>query len=433
MSTSSASSASAEFIRTIRPLQKLPKKDESLKILKTVASHVKPIMKSRGWRVGTLSEFFPSNANLLGLNVNHGAEIKLRLRPHYDQNVFLPFEDVVGTMLHELTHIVRGPHDAKFYAILDELTKEYESLLLSGYRGEGFEGPGYRVGQGVSHDDLLNPQLAKKRALEAAEKRRKIGELMLPSGGRRLGGGEKGVEKVYTPAQMAAMAAERRSRDDVTCGSGGLESADETTKMKTAGSSSSSSSSSSPSSKISKISKNDSRHGAAGKAGRASSIVSGSGGTANGASAVRIPEHYLPLAAKSIKPTNPKNLKGKNPIPAPTKSTNNNVILIDEDDEPLERVDSHPWTCPVCTLINRPLSLVCDCCLSERGVDKYERNVNGPGLVDLTSASPSPASTTMRTSNSNGGGKGKRKRGEDEEGEVGGGKIKEPACWSCPD
>jgi hypothetical protein len=40
--------------------------DEALTILKKVASLVKPIMRSRGWTVRELVEFYPTQQNLLG-------------------------------------------------------------------------------------------------------------------------------------------------------------------------------------------------------------------------------------------------------------------------------------------------------------------------------------------------------------------------------
>ena len=50
----------------------------------------------------------PSNRSLLGLNVGGGGgstgEIRLRLRPAGRQDEFLPFDFVLGTMLHELCH-----------------------------------------------------------------------------------------------------------------------------------------------------------------------------------------------------------------------------------------------------------------------------------------------------------------------------------------
>jgi hypothetical protein len=37
--------------------------------------------------------------------------VQVRLRPAKDPLSLLPYEDVLGTMLHELVHNVRGPHD----------------------------------------------------------------------------------------------------------------------------------------------------------------------------------------------------------------------------------------------------------------------------------------------------------------------------------
>jgi hypothetical protein len=61
---------------------------------------------------------------------------------------------------------------------------------------------------------------ARKKALEAAEKRQRLGKLMLPAGGRRLGGGESAAEREaqFTPQELAAQAAERRHRDNIWCG-----------------------------------------------------------------------------------------------------------------------------------------------------------------------------------------------------------------------
>lgn len=47
-------------------LKNFPRPDEALHTLKKIASMVKPIMRARGWRVGTLTEFYPGETNLLG-------------------------------------------------------------------------------------------------------------------------------------------------------------------------------------------------------------------------------------------------------------------------------------------------------------------------------------------------------------------------------
>ena len=78
-----------------------PREAEALRTLQKVASMVKPIMRQRGWKVGVLTEFYPPERNLLGLNWNKGQKICLRLRYPTDERQFLPLENVVDTMLHE--------------------------------------------------------------------------------------------------------------------------------------------------------------------------------------------------------------------------------------------------------------------------------------------------------------------------------------------
>jgi len=48
-------------------LHHLPRAQEAIQIIKRAASLVKPIMRKRGWRVGTICEFLPAEANLLGM------------------------------------------------------------------------------------------------------------------------------------------------------------------------------------------------------------------------------------------------------------------------------------------------------------------------------------------------------------------------------
>ena len=47
-------------------LKHLPRDGEALHMLRKVASMVKPMMRKRGWKVGTLAEFLPDEPQLLG-------------------------------------------------------------------------------------------------------------------------------------------------------------------------------------------------------------------------------------------------------------------------------------------------------------------------------------------------------------------------------
>ncbi|ANB11374.1 Wss1p [Sugiyamaella lignohabitans] len=205
--------SSSEFIKTITQLKRKPNNEKALFILHKVASLVKPIMKKHGFKVGTLCEFFPKDPRLLGLNVNHGMKICVRLRPSRNENTFYPLEDAVGTMLHELTHNKYGPHDQKFYKFLDEITTELEGLMASGYSGDGFFGKGNVVGGSGFKPMSINE--ARKRAVEAVEKRK----AMYAGSGQKLGGGDNGPNQKRSMKELILMAAERRARDNKWCAS----------------------------------------------------------------------------------------------------------------------------------------------------------------------------------------------------------------------
>ncbi|KAL2430059.1 hypothetical protein ABEF95_002358 [Exophiala dermatitidis] len=179
---------------------------EALQMLRKIASMVKPIMRQRNWRVGILTEFYPSEFNLLGLNVNQGEKICLRLRYAGDETQFLPLENIVDTMLHELAHIVYGPHDQYFHALWDKLRDEHEALLRKGYTGEGFLGTGRRLGgRRVPVAEI------KRQARAEAEKRRDLTR----GSGKKLGG--RGILRGQDAREVIAAAVERRVRVERGC------------------------------------------------------------------------------------------------------------------------------------------------------------------------------------------------------------------------
>ncbi|KAI6371361.1 hypothetical protein MCOR25_003969 [Pyricularia grisea] len=177
-------------------LKNLSRQEDALHTLKRLASMVKPIMRARGWRVRQLAEFYPDQQNLLGLNVNRTHKILVRLRYPGDVNQFLPFEEVTDTLLHELAHIVHGPHDTKFHALWDQLRDEHEGLLRSGYTGDGFLSVGHKLGgRRIPMDE------ARRIARVAAERRRaERGDLGRVLGGRAPRPGENIREVIANAA-----------------------------------------------------------------------------------------------------------------------------------------------------------------------------------------------------------------------------------------
>lgn len=202
----------------VKPL-KMTGENEARKILENVAKQVLPIMRKHKWKVHVLSEFCPPNPSLMGLNNGGGAEIKLRLRKPERQWDFFLFEQILDTMLHELCHNEHGPHDADFYKLLDELRLECEELMVKGRTGTGreFDLSGRRLG-GPSQPPPL-PSF-RQNALASAERRARR-ETLLPSGPRHIGG-DNSIKAALSPIQAAAMAAERRLRDELWCGSKSL-------------------------------------------------------------------------------------------------------------------------------------------------------------------------------------------------------------------
>ncbi|KAL5485259.1 hypothetical protein ACEPAI_7901 [Sanghuangporus weigelae] len=148
--------------------------------------------------------------------MNSGQKILLRLRPPWSPDTFYDEEQLASVLLHELTHNVHGPHDDKFYKYLSELEVEYEALRRSGYDGDGFHSVGKRLGVGVSHNLPLD--YARARALQAAEKRKALQQMLGSPGGQRLGGNLPRSSINMSPRELAVQAAQRRARDEKSCG-----------------------------------------------------------------------------------------------------------------------------------------------------------------------------------------------------------------------
>lgn len=113
--------------------------------------------------------------------MDRGSKICLRLRHPGDRNQFLPLDNVVDTILHELCHNVHGPHNERLHALWDELRDDLQGLMMKSYTGEGFLSQGRRL-----RGARMPEREARRLTREAAEKRHR--RSVAAAAGRRLGG-----------------------------------------------------------------------------------------------------------------------------------------------------------------------------------------------------------------------------------------------------
>lgn len=192
-------------ITKISSLKRYPDRDYALDLLHQIAKSVGPIIHQYKFKVGLLCEMYPKSDALLGLNVNKGQKILIRLRKPYNSREFYPMSDLIGTFLHELTHNIHGPHDAKFYALWDELREKYESGsigLSSNYVCEE-----NRLGAGFTAP-WSTPKTIREKRLEALSKGKYKAE------SRRLGGAKPSGENLRSTLLKAA---NRRLKDSKWC------------------------------------------------------------------------------------------------------------------------------------------------------------------------------------------------------------------------
>ncbi|KIW48083.1 uncharacterized protein PV06_00705 [Exophiala oligosperma] len=371
---------------------------EALQMLQKIASMVKPIMRQRNWRVGVLTEFYPREANLLGLNVNRGEKICLRLRHAGDDTQFLPFESVLDTMLHELCHIVHGPHHQAFNALWDKLRDEHEALLRKGYTGEGFLGKGNRLGgRRVPVNEI------KRQARAAAERRRTHNK----GSGQRLGG--QGIVRGQNAREIIAAAAEKRLRIERGCGSatdhGAQVAAQEKDKVTTT--------------KADKQDENDaalmqafidliqeeesalfgkdyvppSQENPAGMRGATTSppsLRTSMLPTPLDARALREQQMQIERQLQATKKSEEAEANGRDDTNAPKRSAKRPA-------EPEHEPEAETWTCEICTLINPIQYLMCGACETERPAT-YAHSALDPSPPPPPSHSrPKPRTTTTTT------------------------------------
>lgn len=100
---------------------KYPYTDLAKELMRRVCVQLTPIMKREGWQVRHLTEFYPYEELLDGLNYQQGDTILIRLRSSADVATFLPFTEIMWIAIHELCHNRFSDHDGDFFELWDEL------------------------------------------------------------------------------------------------------------------------------------------------------------------------------------------------------------------------------------------------------------------------------------------------------------------------
>ena len=206
---------SYEIVKTLE-LSNMPNSALAKDLLERLRLATAPVVAKHKWRVPLLKEFYPQNRSLLGLNVNRGASIMIRLRDGQDQFSFLPWHCLLGTLVHELTHNEIGEHSASFYTMMEKLYDEVESS--SGSTGSlwgpalppkkySFDGNFVKIGGG---------QLAKSKGLAKDNVKQLAAEAALsrinPIQSRPKPSGEQEVPLTAKERKERFLAAEQKRR-----------------------------------------------------------------------------------------------------------------------------------------------------------------------------------------------------------------------------
>lgn len=184
-------------------LKRKPDSQRAHSLLQDLTKAVSYLMLKNKLKVGTLAEFYPRDKRLLGLNVNAGMKIMVRLRSPYNDAEFLSWESIMETMIHELTHNRFGPHDSKFHKQMEEFRVDqwyYERMGMH----NTFLGSGRKLG-GSGQNGTSNRGRVRRGGF--------VGK------GKKLGSGSSADDRIapgqgLTPREMAALAAAKRHVND---------------------------------------------------------------------------------------------------------------------------------------------------------------------------------------------------------------------------
>lgn len=115
-----------------------PGREEAARLLRMIVDDpgIRHLMDIYDWKIGVVSEMAPegfvgvSPMCILGVNIDHGREVSLRLRTD-DLQGFRRFDMIRSTMIHELAHMRYSEHDDDFKRFNRELTDQANKVTQS--------------------------------------------------------------------------------------------------------------------------------------------------------------------------------------------------------------------------------------------------------------------------------------------------------------
>jgi DNA-dependent metalloprotease WSS1 len=232
LSANATQSSSTSFPFPVCVIPSLSDARQAEEMLKQVVREFLPILQRRNCNVQSISEmcccndgldFLPTKGggrrrkrrimggNIWGYNQttfyggrkSHTIHIRLR----QDHARFFPYEDVAGTLAHELTHCEVAPHNDSFFKLMDEILDEHAALMASPLRHSGaplpaLGGAGSRLGGNNSGQSSL---LTTAAAAAAAGLKVAAGHTV---------GGDRLFADWMTPVEAAVAAAQARQRQE---------------------------------------------------------------------------------------------------------------------------------------------------------------------------------------------------------------------------